>query len=402
MLALLLVLLAACASRSPAAFAVADGERPYVVLISFDGFRHDYLDRGITPNFDRLAAAGVRADGLVPVFPSKTFPNHYSIVTGMYAGTHGIVSNGFYDPARGQEYRLGDRESVEDGTWYGGEPLWVTAEKQGVRSGSMFWVGSEAAIQGIRPTYWHLYDHMFDNARRVSEIVGWLSLPPTERPHIITGYFALLDDAGHRHGPDSPEVRAGIIEADSLLGLLMDGVAALPHGDQVTIIIVSDHGMAPVGLGFVDLDADVDLSGARVIVGSPIANLYFDGDTAAVQRVWEAFREVDHVRAFRQRDLPERWHANVPRTGDLIVIADEGWTLGLDPQRGQWSGGTHGYPPIPSMHGIFVAAGPRIAPGQRIPPFENIHIYPLVTELLGLRPNPEIDGRLEVLAPLLR
>lgn len=398
---MLLVLGVACSARNPVPIGGAADRDAYVVLLSFDGFRHDYLDRGITPSFDRLAAAGVRADALVPVFPTKTFPNHYSIVTGMYVASHGIVSNGFYEPERDEEYRLGDRASVEDGTWYGGEPLWVTAEKQGMVSASMFWVGSEAAIQGIRPTYWNLYDGGYQNADRVRQILEWLALPPGERPHMITGYFSLLDDVGHRYGPESAEVHAGIVEADSLLELLMRGIEALPHGDAVSIIVTSDHGMAEVGRGFIDLDAEISLEGVRVLVGNPVANLYFAGDSARADGVRETLSRLANIRVFRRSELPERWHADHPRSGDLIVIAEEGWSLGLDPERAQWSGGTHGYPPLPSMHGIFVAAGPRIRAGLRIPPFENIHVYPLVTEILGLVPNRDIDGRLEVLAPVL-
>jgi len=220
-------------------------ERPYVVMVSLDGFRHDYLDLFPTPNLRRLADRGVRARGLIPVFPVNTFPNHYSIATGMYPDAHGLVSNSFYDPARGESYSLSDRTTVEDGSWYGGEPIWVTAETQGMVAASFYWVGSEAPVQGIQPTHWRRFDADVPYETRVDQVLEWLSEPEEHRPHMVTLYFEGVDAVGHNFPPESPELADAVVLVDRMIGRLMEGIEALPFGDLVYLIVVSDHGMAP-------------------------------------------------------------------------------------------------------------------------------------------------------------
>lgn len=391
-------------------------DKPYVVLVSFDGFRHDYLDRVETPNFDRLIRRGVRADALIPVFPSKTFPNHYTIATGMYPARHGLVDNGFWDPEFQAMYRLGDRSSVEDGRWYGGEPIWVTAEKQGMVAASYFFVGSEADIGGVRPSHYRVYDGSVPNEARIDQALAWLRLPPAERPHLIALYFSDVDNAGHRYGPDSPEVDAAVRTVDGDLGRLLDGLAALPIADRVHVILVSDHGMAAIRADRGEYLSDhVDLDGVRAIGGGAHVTLWVDGaeardggDRAHAERLREIEAALNaglrHAHAYRRASLPERWHyGGNPRTGDLIVVAEPGYQVVADREGSFRDGGAHGYDPAhEEMRGIFVAAGPMLDEGVRIPAFEAIHVYPLVARILGLRPNPGIDGRLEVLAPILR
>lgn len=407
--ALLAVLLQGCAQPThdfqpaPAAGinAQAHLDADYVVLISFDGFRFDYLDRGITPNFDRLAARGVRADALIPVFPTKTYTNHYSVATGLYAGRHGLVGNDFYDPDRDAYYRLRDRAAVEDGRWYGGEPIWVTAEKQGMVSAAMFFIGTEAPVQGIQPTYWNRYDHQLPDEIRVDRVLEWLAMPPARRPHMITLYFAVADDNGHWTGPESAELNAAVQHADSILGSLLDGIERLPHGDRVNLIIVSDHGMTR-SVGTVVLDDYADLEGVIVVDAGPIASLHFHGDTVRRDRVLHGLSAAPHLRAFARDRIPVEWGVrDNPRIGDILVVADEGWLLSRTGRRAGRNVATHGWAPSESMYGIFLAAGPGIRSAGRIPAFENIHIYPLMASLLGLRPNPDIDGRADVLAPIL-
>ena len=204
--------------------------KPYLVLVSFDGLRPDYLDRYETPSFDRVAARGVAAEALVSVYPSLTFPAHYSIATGLHPERHGLVGNRFYDPARGEEYNYRDRHSVEDGTWYGGEPIWVTAETQGMVAAAMLFVGTEADIGGVRPTFWTRYADRGTHRERVDEVLGWLALPAERRPHLVTLYFSSVDGAGHRYGPASTAVAEAVERVDADLGRLLDGIDALPHG----------------------------------------------------------------------------------------------------------------------------------------------------------------------------
>jgi predicted AlkP superfamily pyrophosphatase or phosphodiesterase len=378
----------------------------HVVLVSFDGFRHDYAARQPTPNLDRLAAAGVRARALIPAFPSLTFVNYYTLATGMHPEQHGIVGNRFWDPRRGELYSISDRSTVEDGTWYGGEPLWVTAERQGMVAASYFWIGSEADVLGVRPTYWQRYDHDTPGEERVRQVLEWLAMPAETRPRMITLYFALVDDAGHGHGPDSPEVRAAVAEADDLLGLLLDGIGALPHAERVAVVLVSDHGMAATGPEyFTALEELVaDTSGIRVISDGPAAVLFVDGPAQRAVQVRDALDAgLRHGRAYLRTEMPERYHfRGNPRAGDVVVVMEEPYLFGTEARRPRRAQGAHGWDPAAeSMHGIFYAAGPGIAAGRELPVLANVHVYALVTHLLGLRPNPEAAASLEPFLPAL-
>ena len=374
-------------------------DAPYVILVSFDGLRWDYLDRIPTPNFDRVAATGTRADRLIPVFPTKTFPTHYSIATGMYAETHGLVGNAFWAPDKGARYSLGNRSVVEDGSWYRGEPIWVTAERQGMVSASFFFVGSEAAVGGVRPSYWHRYDASIPNDDRVHAVLDWLRLPPVRRPHLVTLYFSDVDDAGHAFGPDSEEVRESVIKVDRNLGRLLDGIADIPHGDEVHVVLVSDHGMliAPAA------DADVlDVSlfpGVRLAEGGPYASIFVDeGGRDRAVRVRDSIAAImPENDVFLREDVPERFHySSDPRIGDIVVIAAPGRQVVSPDRIPRRDTYTHGWDNrIPEMSGILIASGPRIGVGVRTGPVEAVHVYPLLAEILGLDPNPEADGNLK-------
>lgn len=376
---------------------------PYVLLISFDAFRYDYLDRGLTPNFERLAQAGVRADGLIPMFPTKTFSNHYSVATGLSPGRHGVVANSFYDRTFDATYRLSDRTTVEDGRWYGGEPIWVTAEMQGMVSAAMFFVGTEAPVKGVQPTYWNKFDANVSEDTRIRKVLDWFAMPRESRPHLVTLYFERLDNAGHRYGPDSPELNVALAGADSLMGEILDGIAALPHGDSVHIVVVSDHGMSLYDRDPVIADDWADLSDVHVITSGPIAHLYVDGDTTRARALKEALDRAPGVAAYLPDETPPEWRTyRNPRFGDVLLVADEGVQVTRSGWPGERSAASHGWAPMQSMHGLFIAAGPRLRAGLRIPAFENINIYPLLAEILGLRPATDIDGRLDVLRHVLR
>lgn len=379
-----------------------------MVLVSFDGMRHDFLDAVPTPAFDALSARGVRAEALIPIFPSKTFPNHYAIATGSYGETHGIVANAFFDPLRGEWFRLSDRGAVEDGSWYGGEPIWATAERQGARAATWFWPGSEAEIDGRRPSYWHRYDASVPDSVRVDSSIAWLRLPPSARPRFVALYFSGVDDAAHRFGPLAPWTDSAVAHADRMLGRLLDSLAALPISGRVNVVLVSDHGMARVGEDqVIALDTIAPLD-ASVLTGDPgpLLSLWFRGDTARLEAVHDSLSaKLRHARVYRRAELPSRWHvAGTPRIGDLLVVAEHGWFLtatvpaaGWRPARGQ-----HGYDPAdPAMHGIFLAAGPGIRSAGRVAAFENIHVHPLVAHLLGIEPSGMADGRLEAVRGFL-
>ncbi len=392
--------------RAPGRNAARHLDKPYIVLVSFDGFRHDYMEMFATPNFDRVAAQGARAAGLIPVFPSLTFPAHYSIATGLYPGSHGLVTNTFYDRELDRTYSLSDRETVEDGRWYGGEPIWVTAEKQGMVSAAFYFVGSEADVQGIRPSHWKRFDPEVPNEERVDTVLAWLGLPPEERPHFISMYFAEADYAGHRYGPEvGAELVQAVGQVDQALGRLLDGVESLPYGREVYVVLVSDHGMSHVRPeGHYALDDIADMSGARLTSGGTVGILFVEGGEA---RIEELRAQLDagmpRARAYRSQAAPSRLHLNGhPRFGDLVVVPEEGYTIGIGPRRGS-SLGMHGWDPgFTSMHGIFLAMGPGIDPGTRLPRIEGVDIYPFMARALGLGPANGIEGDPEALAALSR
>ena len=382
-----------------------DGDRPYIGLLSFDGMRADYLDRAPTPNFDRLIARGVRADWLNPVFPSKTFPNHYSMATGMYVDNHGLIDNSFYDREWDAWYRINDRAAVEDGRWYGGEPFWVTAEKAGIVTAAFYWIGTEAPVGGVRPTHFRMFDASVPNEARIDQVLEWLSLPERLRPHVVVMYMSDPDDVGHRYGPDSPEATEAVQRVDALVGRLLDGIESLPIADRTYFIVVSDHGMAPVDQSRIRfLDDVIDLTGIRVRFGGPYAVLDFDGDEARLEATYRALRDgLPGVRVFRREEIPERFrYRSPPRSSDLLVLAEPPELIGTRARGPGWTRGEHGFDPEhPAMRGVFMAMGPRLKPGSRIPAFDNVHVYALVMELLGLPPNPKADARLDPFAGVL-
>jgi predicted AlkP superfamily pyrophosphatase or phosphodiesterase len=402
---------AACASPAPVASqtapaltgtgginAVAQRDKPYVILISFDGFRADFLDRFELPNFRRVVRQGARARALVPVFPSLTFPNHYSLVTGLLPARHGIVGNSFYDPERKAAYSFRDANTVGDASWYRGEPIWVTAESQGLVAACYFWPGSEAAIGGVRPSHWKKYDGGVPNTARVASVLEWLALPEERRPHVVTMYFSDVDSAAHGAPLDGPELARSAVSLDRALGQLLDGLDALPVRDRTYVLLTSDHGVAETsGAQTVLLGSLVDTTDVRVGFTGPVASLHAR-DAAHAVRVRDAINaRLQHGRAYLRAELPERYgYRDDPRAGDVVIVMDESWRIasapldGLRPDR-RW--GEHGWDPsLPSMQATFVISGPRIRRGITIPPVDNVDVYPLMAELLGLRPAAGIDG----------
>ena len=366
---------------------------PILVLISFDGWRWDYIDRGESPNLKALAARGVRSQGLIPSFPSITFPNHYTIVTGLYPEHHGIVANDMAEPGFPLRFSM-SAPTARDGRWWGGEPIWVTAIRQGRRAGATFWPGSEAAIDGIRPTYWTAFDDEMPNVDRVNHVLDQLALPESERPSFLTVYFSETDHVGHDYGPETPEMLEAIRHEDAALGLLETGLRQLNLFDRTTIVTVSDHGMTSLSRDrVIFLDDYVDLSRVDVVGWGEL--LQVRPRSGTVEELYQAIRgRHPSMTVYKREDVPARFHyRDNPRIQPVVALAAEGWEItsharwDADLARHRKRGGAHGFDPqLPSMHGLFVAAGPRVRQGVVAPEFQNIHIYDFLCAVLGLTP----------------
>jgi predicted AlkP superfamily pyrophosphatase or phosphodiesterase len=397
-----LLVLAACGGPPRAATPRAARA---LVLISIDGFRWDYLDRGITPNLTALAARGVRAR-MVPTFPTKTFPQHYTIVTGVHPGRHGIVGNNFVDASDGARFRFSDSTSARQSRWWGAEPIWVTAERQGVRSASFFWPGSDVEIAGVRPSRYKNYDGSVPDSNRVDTVLAWLSLPLEQRPRVVSLYFSEVDSWGHERGPDSPELERALRAVDTMIGRLVVGLARAGLGDQVDVVVVADHGMAPTSeRRVVLLDDYADTNLVRLIEAGALVLMETRGVTA--DSVLRLLASAPHVTLYRRDLLPAAWrYPPTSRVPAIVGVAEEGWTFttraALARRRNRFNGGDHGYDPaLRSMHVLFVAAGPSFRPGVVAEPFTNVHVYELLCAMLGLRPAPN-DGSLDSVRALLR
>jgi alkaline phosphatase D len=391
-------------ANSPAQMA-----KPYVILVSLDGFRYDYAKRYHAEHLLALGAEGASApEGMLPSYPSITFPNHYTIVTGLYPEHHGIVANNFYDPARKETYSYHDSKSVGDGSWYSGTPLWVLAEQQGMRSASFFWVGSEADIQGVRPSYYLKFDGSFPNPKRVEQVLAWLHLPAEQRPHMITLYFSDTDSAGHRFGPDSQQVADAVHELDSEIGKLMDGIKESKL--QVDLIVLADHGMVELKGAPISLDHfGFNPTGFDPIVG---LGLYPKSEDDA-QKAFEAMRgKSDKFTVYRRAQVPAYLHFDSnPREGDPVIVPDGPYFITATAELNgpeHAPKGAHGFDVtrMPEMKAIFFAAGPDIRHGVTLEPFENVDVYPMIARILGLdianlKTGP-IDGKLGPLEGILQ
>lgn len=381
---------------------------PIVILISLDGVRWDYPERFDVPALRRLAADGVRAERLRPSFPTLTFPNHYTLVTGLVPGHHGIIANQFIDPETQLVFNYGAPRPAADPFW-GGEPIWVTAERQGLAAACMFWPGSEAEIGGFRPRYWVPYDHARPIADRVRQVLTWLALPEAERPRVITLYFHHADSAGHTFGVESEPLREAMTAIDGALADLRAGVERLALTDRVHFIVTSDHGMSPIDQERVraiddwvvpDRDARVSFYGA--VTGLwPIAPQTTETVLASLQTLPPDFR------AYRREDLPSRWHlAHQARISPVVIVAQPGAKLAprsvlQNPARGL-EAAAHGYDEtVPDLGALFLAWGPRFRSGERIPEVENVHVYALLCATLGIDPAPN-DGNDRLARAVLR
>jgi predicted AlkP superfamily pyrophosphatase or phosphodiesterase len=400
----LVAVLATCAvvdERTPV------NDSPPLVLVSIDGFRHDYFDLTDLPALERLAREGLKADSLMHIFPTKTFATHYALATGRYAEGTGVVANNMWDPQRRSTFSLSNREAVGDGYWYDGEPIWNTVEKAGRIASPNTWPGGAAQIGGMRPTIVRQYDGSISHDDRVDQVLDWLDRPAAERPAFMTLYFSAVDSAGHRHGPGHPNVIEAMQDVDRAIGRLIDGLEQRGLLGEIHLLITSDHGMTEIAAErYLLLDDYLDLSRVRVSDWGPAAQIWtMDGGPSA-EEILAAVADIPHTRAWIKGDGPERYrfddHKRVP---DVTVEAELGWMVSNQPHFAglQFSrlSGMHGWDPAwHEMHGILVAHGPAFAAGSRLPAVRSVDLYSLMAELLQVPPAPTA-GSLTAFEPVL-
>jgi len=400
-------LLAACASTgtTPATPAAATAP-PTVLLLSIDGLRADMVERGHSPNLARLAREGVRAVGMSPSYPSLTFPNHYTLVTGLRPDHHGIIHNSMRAEDLG-DFRLDNREAVTNPAWWGGEPIWVGVEKAGYKSATWSWPGSEAAIQGVHASQWHAYDESVPLPERMQLVLSWLQgAPDGHKPRLVAAYMEQVDKAGHTYGPDSPEYAAALRQVDAAIGQLLDGMRRDGLLDQTNVIVVSDHGMANVADGQVIATEDMvaPVIAREVSVGQSIGFAPQPGREREAEKA--LLGAHPHYDCWKKEQLPPRWHYGThPRIPPIVCQMHEGWdalTRKSIARRPPGNRGSHGYDPaLPSMQAVFVARGPAFRQGVLLPRFDNVDVYPLLARLTGITPAPN-DGDPQALLPALR
>jgi predicted AlkP superfamily pyrophosphatase or phosphodiesterase len=377
-----------------------------VILISIDGFRADYLDRGQTPMLASLAADGVRADALKPAFPTLTFPNHFTLVTGLYPDHHGIVNNRMIDPGSGKQFVYKDAETIADPAWWDGEPLWVSVEKQGHHAATMFWPGSDVAIQGVRPSHWLHFDRTLPPDQRVDQLLSWTDLDGAARPVFYTLYLEQVDHVGHDYGPDSAEVNQALGEIDATLARLVDGLKRRGQFEQTNLVIVSDHGMTATSPErLIYLDDLISANDADVVTYGILAG--FNPKPARSDVVDRAILAGHpHMRCWRKSEVPARLHYGTnARIPSRLCLAEDGWLITsheAEHTRTHFSLGEHGYDnDDPAMRALFVARGPAFKRGLRVPEFDNVDVYPLLAHLLAITPAAN-DGDYTAVSGMLR
>ena len=398
----LLAWLQGCANLPRAAAAP-----PTVLLVSVDGLRADVVGSGRMPTLDALARDGVWAQWMHPSYPTLTFPNHYTLVTGLRPDRHGVVQNTMRDVEAGQ-FSIHDPQAVRDPRWWGGEPLWLTLQRQGGRAATMFWPGSEAPIQGVHPDLWRAFDAAVTPAQRVDQVLAWLDLPPARRPGLVTLYFNQVDSAAHATGVRSPRTLEAMAEVDAALARLLRGLEARGLRARTDLVVVSDHGMADVPASqrvpLEDLlrEAGLAADDVEVVTAGQVIGLAPRAERAARVRAQLPGRH-GHATCWEKAKLPAQWHyGHNPRIPPLLCQADLGWRfLPGDGGATAHVRGEHGYPPeAPEMRAVFVASGPDFARGARLAPFDNVDVYPLLARLLRIVPAAN-DGDAATFDPVL-
>lgn len=372
------------------------------VVLSLDGFRWDYPAKTSTPSLNRIAEEGVKAVSMIPSFPSKTFPNHYTMATGLYPNHNGMVNNAFYDPESGKPYSIGNKTARFDPDFYKGEPIWITARNQGVKTASFYWVGSDVAINGKHPDIWKDYNEEVPFINRIDTIIKWLSLPLSQRPRLIMAYYHEPDEAGHAYGPDDIRTLTVVHEVDSMVGILYSRIKQLPDGNNINFIVVSDHGMGAISsIRNIALREYIpETWPVRIEGGNPNYNLYADASWS--DSAYFSLKKAKGIKVWRPFEVPGYLHygSNL-RVGDIIVVADSSWSVTLNRPKKEFTGGTHGYDiHNTDIHAIFYAVGPAFKHGYVQTSFQNTHIYVLLARLLGVKPA-QTDGDIQQVIEML-
>lgn len=384
---------------------ISQVNKPYIIYISVDGFRYDYADKYQAKNLLTLREKGVKAVSMKPSYPSVTFSNHYTLATGMYPSHHGIVNNSFYDPKKQQIYVKTDPSALKDSTWYGGVPIWVLAEQQKMLSAAFYWLGSETAVQGIRPTYWYNFNNKIPLDTRIEAVKNWLLLPKDKRPHLINFYFPEVDVAGHHFGADSKEVAEAVKLVDDCIGEMVQLTKDI--GLEVNFVFVSDHGMTNVdNVNTLPLPSIIDKDKFIVSNGDALIQIYAK-DKKDIKPLYKSLKqEMVDYEAYLTNKMPKRWHYRLKdnkdgRIGDIILIPHLPKVFNLTGK--PTTVGKHGFDnDMPDMQATFYAWGPAFREGLTINSFENVHVYPLLAKILGLSYNHKIDGDIKVLEPILK
>ncbi|MFP4544172.1 MAG: ectonucleotide pyrophosphatase/phosphodiesterase [Candidatus Kapaibacterium sp.] len=374
----------------------------YTLVVSLDGFRWDYTEIYKTPNLDKIISRGVKARSLRPEFPTFTFPNHVSALTGMAPQDHGIIANHFFNPLTGDEYSYRNSHSIKEPEWYHGEFFWETAKKQGILSAAFFWPGSEMNDSTRRPRYSMKYDKSFDYRKRVDSVMGWLSLPHEIRPKFITLYFDAVDGAGHAYGPISGELFKAVALLDSIMGYLIERVESSALSDSLNLIVMSDHGMAEVDKGYINLSAYFIDDNLQFRNWGPLlmfTNIY--GDSSLYNELKE---NEKGYRIYRKNDMPERLNfSHGPLIFENIMIAANGLLFKTDSLERKPIAGAHGYDNADmDMHGIFIAAGPDFKSGYNIGTMSIKDVYGLLCELFSLEPPAESNFNFEIINKIIK
>jgi len=392
----LLFALAACSQPSKT--------DPYVVILSIDGCRWDYPMKANMTNLHEMAKKGVRAEAIIPSYPTKTLPNHYSMATGLYPDHHGIVQNNFYDPDLGLRFTMGNRDRVQDSIFWEGEAIWETAQKQGVNAASFYWVGTETN-EYFKPSIRKYFDDEVPFETRIDSVISWLYLPESKRPRLLMFYFEEPDGVGHNFGPDAPETIAMLGQLDGLIGKVRERlrIAEKDLKIRINFVVTSDHGMAYIPQGqyvfLTDYIHSDQLDG--VAGGNPVWMLQPKAELA--DSVFNALKAIPHLKVWKKQETPAHYHYGThKRIFDLVVEAEAGWGLEMEKRRPDYSLGTHGYDPAnQDMHAIFYATGPAFKKGYVHPAFENVNLYSLLAELLSIEPALT-DGSLEAVSGMLK
>lgn len=381
-------------------------KKPYVILVSVDGLRYDFADKFQAKNLIALRNQGVQAERMIPAYPSLTFPNHYTLVTGLYPAHHGLVNNDFYDPKRKEFYKSSNKAKAEDGSWYGGTPLWVLAEQQKMLTASFYWVGSEAPVKGIYPTYYYDYNEKISINQRIKTVTNWLALSAEKRPHLITFYFPEVDHAAHNFGPDAPETEKAVQVIDSAINQLQLAVKAT--GLKVDFILVSDHGMVKVDTqNPITLPKAIDTAKFIIPPGGELLELYAKNKAYILPTYQQLKKTENNYKVYLKTNVPPNLHYGAKedkykRIGDILLIPT--WPKVFQLHVGKVKPGQHGYNPyaVKEMSATFYAWGPAFKSHLKIPAFQNVQVYSVVTSILGLKPTEKIDGTTKLAKQIIR